>query len=190
MKRQLFSAAPPLRSLYWSALCGALCVLSLGGCDFNRPNEDTVIENLGFAKPFALLDLDGNRRTMDEFVDKTAFILCFFDSTSEPSMKLIEQMERIYKENEGKSLAVAAIAADSDIPALRRFAQDRKITFPVLTGAEEDILEVAEAYGGARFLPVAFIMNEGHILKRFVGYHGKTEIENVLPALEPIAEGG
>ena len=90
---------------------------------------------------------------------------------------LIEFSER-YKD---RGLVVVGISMDDgNAQLVADFVKEMKVTYPVLIGNHE----VADAYGGARFLPQTFFITpDGKIKASKFGIKTKDDFENAIRQL-------
>ena len=130
---------------------------------------------------FLLPGLDGEIYTLSDFNGKV-YIIDFWATWCGPCRLSIPFLKRLYGELRGKGLVVIGIGLDSE-PALRSFAEQMEIDYPVLVGTRE----IAIRYK-IRGIPTMFIVDEkGKIIDRVVGYAPSVEgkIKNrVLELLE------
>lgn len=130
---------------------------------------------------FSLPGLDGEIYTLSDFNGKV-YIIDFWATWCGPCRLSIPFLKRLYGELRDKGLVVIGIGLDSE-PALRSFAEQMEIDYPVLVGTRE----IAIRYK-IRGIPTMFIVDKkGKIIDRVVGYAPSVEgkIKNrVLELLE------
>ncbi len=155
-------------------LISAISLFALSGCG-------GVPSSGGEKMEFSLPGLDGEIYTLSDFNGKV-YIIDFWATWCGPCRLSIPFLKRLYGELRDKGLVVIGIGLDSE-PALRSFAEQMEIDYPVLVGTRE----IAIRYK-IRGIPTMFIVDKkGKIIDRVVGYAPSVEgkIKNrVLELLE------
>jgi peroxiredoxin len=81
-----------------------------------------------------------------------------------------------------QGLAFLGISVDDPVEALKPFAEEFKINYPVLVGLGRE--EVQDAYGPMVGIPVTVVVGrDGNICTRYFGLRSKDRFENDLKAL-------
>ncbi len=124
------------------------------------------------APDFSLNDINGNRVTLSSCKGKVVFI-DFWATWCPPCRKATPAVERLYKKYEGSELAVFGINIENDLKAAKKFAETKKLNYPILVGDDT----IGQEYT-VQGIPAFFILNtDGEIVKRYTGYYPGMENE-------------
>ncbi len=138
------------------------------------------------APEFELQGLDGKLVRLSGYRGK-AVLLDFWATYCEPCKIEMPWFEELNKQYASQGLVVLGVAMDdAGEDAVRKFAQDMGVTYPILMGKER----VGEEYGGVQFLPTTFYIDRnGKVVDRVFGLVSRREIEeNIKKALAtPVA---
>ncbi len=112
---------------------------------------------------FTLETLDGEKLTFSEFVGKP-IVLNFWATWCDPCKAEMPLFETIYRQNSG----VVVLGVNYNEPAIiiRRFVEEREITFPILLDADGKIAEKFQVFG---FPTTYFVDREGILRGMHVG---------------------
>jgi len=138
----------------------------------------------GDAKPtapdFTLKDLDGRPFSLSDTKGKVV-ILDFWATWCPPCRMEIPHFESLYREYGNRGLVVIGISLDrGDASAVRSFAEDNGISYPIVIGDQETTI----LYGGIRGIPTTFVIDrKGRIVEKFVGYRSKEVFESAINKL-------
>ena len=123
--------------------------------------------------------LDGKFFTSAEFQGKV-IILDFWATWHPPCRSAIPSFIALYSEYGGRNFEIIGICLDKDIPALKRFAQEMQINYPIVIGSKN----IERAFGGVKALPTTLLVDKrGKIRFRFVGYTPKEIFEEKIKLL-------
>jgi peroxiredoxin len=135
------------------------------------------------APDFTLKTLDGKTLTLSDLRGK-AVLINFWATWCAPCKIETPWIVDLQKQYEAQGLQVLAVSMDdeSSTEDVKKFAQEMKMTYPILRGTEE----VGDEYGGVEFLPtIFFVGRDGKVTGRILGLRGRQDIEdNVKKALE------
>jgi peroxiredoxin len=82
----------------------------------------------------------------------------------------------------GKGFAALGVSTDDGPEALRQFASEFSVNYPLLVGRDNNRIE--QAYGPIWALPVSvFIGRDGNVCKKFIGMNTKENFEQMILGL-------
>jgi peroxiredoxin len=165
-----------------------------------RPSTDSIADNgetaLGAAasrnpscgpnaKPagldFIIKDMDGKDVNLAAFRGKVV-LLNFWATWCGPCLQEIPGFVDLQARYRDQGLVIVGISVDDPIERLKPFAQEFRMNYPVLAGA--DRTDVQEAYGPMFGIPVSVLISrDGLMCKRFVGGASKQQFEREIKAL-------
>ena len=154
-------------------------VRALGGSAGSEPDQQLVP-----APDFTLSSLEGERYTLSELRGNVV-ILNFWATWCAPCRKEIPDLSRIYTAHKDAGLVILGVSWDDlDKDKIRRFADNYKVTYPVLHGTESELIEVGMAYQWEGYLPTSYIIDrEGFIREVYVGARSEKFFMKILDSL-------
>ena len=161
----------------------ALCPAALGAAVDDRLKKlgFLVQEGLVESPGFTTEDAAGNRVDAASFRGKLV-LLNFWATWCPPCRLEMPAMERLYREFRGKGLEVVAVNFMESPDLVRAFADEQKLTYPMLLDRRADI---AEQYGVMR-LPVSVLIGrQGEVIAKAIGYKDwyKDDVRELVAAL-------
>jgi len=134
--------------------------------------------NLGFT----VKDMHGRDVKLSDFKGKVV-LLNFWATWCGPCKVEIPGFVELYNAYKDKGFVVVGISTDDSPEQLRTFAQQMKMTYPVLVGSDRgDITD--DAYGPMWGIPVSFLIaKDGTICHRYMGLATKEQLERELNVL-------
>lgn len=134
--------------------------------------------NLGFT----VKDMNGRDVRLSDYKGKV-ILLNFWATWCGPCKHEIPAFVELYDAYKDKGFVVLGISTDDTPEQLKKFAQQMKMSYPVLVGSDRsDITD--EAYGPMWGIPVSFlIMKDGTICHKYMGLVTKQQLERELKAL-------
>lgn len=133
------------------------------------------------APDFALRLLDGRTVKLSDFRGD-AVLLNFWATWCAPCRIEMPWLVEFYKQYQSQGLEIVGVSMDDtgQETAVAEFIKERNVNYPILRGNNE----VADLYGGLRFLPqTLFIDREGNIVKTMYGIKSKDEFEQSIKEL-------
>lgn len=136
-----------------------------------------------FAPDFELQSLDGRTVKLSDLRGK-AVLVNFWATWCQPCKLEMPWFEDLQKQYGAQGLEVIGISTDDYVSSkdsvrdeVAKFAKDLGVTYTILRGKES----VADAFGGAQFLPTTFYIDrQGKIIANVSGIKGKDEIEETI----------
>lgn len=151
--------------------------------------EDDRLKKLGFmvqegsveSPGFTTDDAQGNRVDFTSFRGKLV-VLNFWATWCPPCRLEMPAMERLYQEFQGKGLEVVAVNFMESAEKVRAFAEEQKLTYPMLLDSQA---EIAESYGVMRLPETVLIGREGELIGKTIGYKDwyKDDVRELVAAL-------
>jgi peroxiredoxin len=137
------------------------------------------------AKPaglaFIIKDMDGKDVNLAAFKGKV-LLLNFWATWCGPCLQEIPAFVDLQARYRDQGLVIIGISVDDPIEKLKPFAQEFRMNYPVLAGADRS--DVQEAYGPLFGVPVSVLISrDGLMCKRFVGGTSKQQFEREIKAL-------
>jgi peroxiredoxin len=130
------------------------------------------------APDFALRALDGRTVNLSDFRGK-AVLLNFWATWCAPCRIEMPWLVEFYKQYQSQGLDIVGVSMDDSgqETAIAEFIKERNVNYPILIGNNE----VANLYGGLRFLPqTLFIDRGGNIVKTIYGIKSKEDFEHSI----------
>jgi cytochrome c biogenesis protein CcmG/thiol:disulfide interchange protein DsbE len=159
------------RSVYAVAL-GVLALL-IGAAWLGRAGFRPVVPG-AVAPEFAVTTLAGERIGLEQYRGKV-ILLNVWATWCAPCREEMPSMERLYRELAGKNFEILAVSVDDRLrggvpeDALRAFAQEFDLTFPILHSPPDDPANIQRAYQTTG-VPESFLIGpDGVIYRRISG---------------------
>jgi peroxiredoxin len=130
---------------------------------------------------FVLKDIDGKDVALSAYKGKV--ILLDFWATWCAACKIeIPGFVELYKKYQSRGFVILGVSVDDPVPALKAFAKQFKMNYPVLPGADRD--DIKDAFGPLYGFPTSFIISrDGRICTQHTGFAPKEEFERAIKAL-------
>ncbi|MFC1729050.1 TlpA disulfide reductase family protein [candidate division KSB1 bacterium] len=134
---------------------------------------------------FTLNDIHGQPFDLNTLKGKV-LIIDFWDTWCPPCKKGIPEFIELKERYGEEDFEIVGIAFGRDgVGAVRDFAEEYKMNYPVLVADSREILtKLFEVYGYIEAIPTAFIIDKnGSIKQRFVGYNPISVFEGQIKPL-------
>lgn len=125
---------------------------------------------------FTLPDINGKTQNLNSIGAKI-IIINFWATWCPPCQYEMPELESIYKKYKNKGVQIIGIAERSNIADIKKFIQDKKITYSILIDQNEKVADNYKIIG----LPATFILNyKGENLALYDGYTPPEKLENLI----------
>lgn len=140
--------------------------------------------NVGFPAPdFRLPDLQGRPFRLADQRGKVVF-LNLWATWCPPCRDEMPSMERLHRRLAGRDFVVVAVSEDDDEAAVRAFANDLRLSFPVLLDREG---KLPGRYGVTGYPETFLIDRQGEVVDHIIGpaeWDSPEAIEHILRLIE------
>lgn len=130
---------------------------------------------------FTVKDLDGNDVTLSAYRGKV-ILLDFWATWCAPCKVEIPGFVELFSKYRSQGFQVLGFAVDDPVPALKAYANEMGMNYPVLVGQGRN--DVLEAFGPMVGLPTTLIIGrDGRICARHTGFTPKDRFERDIRSL-------
>ena len=131
---------------------------------------------------FVLKDMNGKDVALSAYKGKV-ILLDFWATWCAPCKIEIPNFVELYTKYQSRGFVVLGISVDDPVSTLKSFAEQFKMNYPVLVGADRD--DVKNAFGPPVGFPTAFIIGrDGRVCTSHTGFATKEQFEQeILPLL-------
>jgi peroxiredoxin len=130
---------------------------------------------------FVVKDMNGNDVRFADFKGKV-ILLNFWATWCPPCRVEIPAFVELQDKYRDDGLVILGLSIDDPVESLKPFAEEFRMNYPVLVGADRD--DIQEAFGPLWGIPVTVIINrDGKICKRHMGFATKEQFEREIRAL-------
>jgi peroxiredoxin len=166
-------ASRALRTLTWTL--GAGLVVGLAACH----SSSKPAEYANFS--FTLKDMNGRDVKLADYKGK-ALLVNFWSTSCGPCQLETPELVDLAAKYKERGLAVLGISIDDTPSDIRKFANEYKVSYPMLVGADRD--EVTQAFGLGDAIPMSvFITPRGRVLGRIEGLATQSWFERQIQSL-------
>jgi peroxiredoxin len=161
-----------------------VAVIAVAGC--STAKDTAQVAGCGpDAKPanlnFTVKDLDGHDVTLSAHKGKV-ILLDFWATWCGPCKIEIPGFIDLYTRYADEGLQVLGFSVDDPVPALKEYAGQMKMNYPVLVGMGHE--DIQDAFGPMPGLPTTFIIGrDGKICNSHTGFTEKDKFEEQIKAL-------
>jgi peroxiredoxin len=151
-----------------------------------------AFENMGISKPrterpapgFSLQDIHGKTVTLEDFRGKT-ILLNFWATWCEACKEELPSMQRLYEATSSQGVEVVAISIDRrNFDRVKKYAEEYKLTFPVLWDPEQKVRKHYYIMG----LPTTYLIGPKGKLKGFASGARAWDSPDSVRALKSLKE--
>ena len=144
-------------------------------------DENHAVEKGKPAPDFALVDLEGNRHQLSEYIGQGVF-LNFWATWCEPCKKEMPFINNQYKQYKDQGVQVLTVNVGESNLAVGKFAERYQLDFPIVLDKESQVMN---AYG-IDPLPITFLINkEGNVVTTHVGELTETMVKKYMEQIKP-----
>jgi peroxiredoxin len=130
---------------------------------------------------FTLKDMNGHDVKLSDYKGK-ALLVNFWSTTCGPCQLETPELVDLAAKYKDRGFAVVGISIDDTPNDIRAFANQYKVTYPLLVGTDRD--EITEAFGLKDAIPMSvFITAKGTVLGRVEGLATQPWMERQIQAL-------
>lgn len=152
-----------MKSVCGTSLAAIFSILLICGC--GEQDKSTPLTSQA-APDFALKDLNGRVYRLTDFKGRVV-LLNFFATWCGPCRQEIPHLLKLRQKFGDQGVEIIGVSLDHEVDrVLRPFIQRYEITYPVLLGTREVVLD----YGGIQGIPTTFVIDHnGTISDYFAG---------------------
>lgn len=152
-----------------AAACGAA-----GETDDAAPSEaGTSYEVIREAPDFALETLSGDTIRTSDFADRKAILMNFWASWCAPCRAEMPELIELHEEYDDRGLALVGVTVN-DLPKdSREFAAEMGLPYSLAIGTPR----MLEEYGVSPWLPTTLLIEDGKIVREWVGPKTRADFE-------------
>ncbi len=159
-----------------TVLRGVFLLAVLAACSGGGNAPDPAADALTPIRPapdFELETLDGETLTMADFDDSEAVLMNFWASWCLPCKTEMPEFIAIHEEYKDQGLSVLGVTVN-DLPNdSRAFIKEMSVPYPSVIGTPA----MLESYGLTPWLPITLLVQDGQIVKEWVGPQTRADLE-------------
>jgi len=156
-----------------TALAAFVLAACSGGESAPPRAEGTAFDPIREAPDFALETLDGDTLTMADFANDEAILMNFWASWCAPCKWEIPEFVALHEAYHDQGLAVLGVTVN-DLPRdSRAFLETQPMPYPSVIGTPA----MLEAYGLSPWLPITLLVQDGKIVREWVGPQTGADLE-------------
>lgn len=130
---------------------------------------------------FTLKDMNGHDVNLEQYKGKP-LLVNFWSTTCGPCQLETPELVDLAAKYKDRGFSIVGISIDDTPTDIRAFANQYKVTYPLLVGADRD--EVTQAFGLGDAIPMSvFITASGTVLGRIEGLATQSWFERQIQAL-------
>jgi peroxiredoxin len=140
----------------------------------------TAADAMSSARNFVLRDVDNRKWTFSSTRGKVVLI-DFWATWCVPCKVEIPAFVDMYARHKDKGLEIVGVSMDTELSAIKSFAAEFKMTYPILIGAGAE--GVIRAWGVEGLPTTAIVTRDGKVCRKFAGQAATQEIEAIIKRL-------
>jgi peroxiredoxin len=130
---------------------------------------------------FTLRDVAGNEVTLADYSGHV-IVLDFWATWCAPCRVAIPDLVELYERYRDRGFVVLGVSVNDPVTRLEPFAQELRMSYPVLIGDRR--YDLQEAFGPLIGFPTSFLITrDGRICRRHTGLVPKTVLEQAIASL-------
>ena len=130
---------------------------------------------------FTVRDIAGKDVRLSQYKGQV-ILLNFWATWCAPCKHEIPALTALYRDYKERRFVVLGVSVDSEIRAIKPFAREMKMNYPVLIGAGRE--DLSKAFGPFIGFPTSVLVaRDGQVCVRHVGVVSKAQLERQIAAL-------
>jgi peroxiredoxin len=130
---------------------------------------------------FTVKDIAGTDVLLSQYKGQVV-LLNFWATWCVPCKREIPALTALYRDYRKRGFVVLGVSVDSEIRAIKPFAREMKMNYPVLIGAGRE--DLSKAFGPFIGFPTSVLVaRDGKVCVRHVGVVSKAQLERQIGAL-------
>jgi peroxiredoxin len=130
---------------------------------------------------FTVRDIAGKDLRLSRYKGQVV-LLNFWATWCVPCKREIPELNALHREYQERGFVVLGVSVDSEVRAIKPFAREMKMSYPVLIGAGRE--DLSQAFGPFIGFPTSvLIARDGKVCVRHVGAVTKAQLERQIAAL-------
>jgi peroxiredoxin len=130
---------------------------------------------------FTVRDIAGKDLRLSRYKGQVV-LLNFWATWCVPCKREIPELNALHLEYQERGFVVLGVSVDSEVRAIKPFAREMKMSYPVLIGAGRE--DLSQAFGPFIGFPTSvLIARDGKVCVRHVGAVTKAQLERQIAAL-------
>jgi peroxiredoxin len=130
---------------------------------------------------FTVRDIAGKDVRLSQYKGQVV-LLNFWATWCVPCRREIPALNALYRDYKERGFVVLGVSVDSEVRAIKPFAREMKMNYPVLIGAGRE--DLSQAFGPFIGFPTSVLVaRDGKVCVRHVGVVSKAQLERQVSAL-------
>ena len=130
---------------------------------------------------FTVRDIAGKDVRLSQYKGQVV-LLNFWATWCAPCKREIPALTALYRDYKERGFVVLGVSVDSEVRAIKPFARQMKMNYPVLIGAGRE--DLSQAFGPFIGFPTSVLVaRDGRVCVRHVGVVSKAQLERQVGAL-------
>jgi peroxiredoxin len=130
---------------------------------------------------FTVRDIAGKDVRLSRYKGQVV-LLNFWATWCAPCKREIPALTALYRDYKERGFVVLGVSVDSEVRAIKPFAREMKMNYPVLIGAGRE--DLSQAFGPFIGFPTSVLVGrDGKVCVRHVGVVSKAQLEKQVGAL-------